>query len=129
MRQFAKGLPLVVVVLVVALTACSGPTFNASGSYSGTGSSGGTPFSLTATITATSTANQWDLSITSPSETDTGTCTHAPNGSAGNLTCTFTYTTGGPGTVVFAGTLTNNTWSGSYTDSNGPGGTFTLTRS
>ncbi|HKI58111.1 MAG TPA: hypothetical protein VKA00_02695 [Trueperaceae bacterium] len=111
---------------LLVLAACSGPTFDPTGNYTGTGTSGGSSFPITATISSTSSANTWDLSITSSGGTFAGTCAHAPSGAEGNLSCTFDYASG---TVVFAGTVTGNTYSGTFTDTGGAGGTFTLTRS
>ncbi|MEJ2667921.1 MAG: hypothetical protein P8Z81_12630 [Deinococcales bacterium] len=120
------GLSVVVVVFVLGLSSCSGVSFNALGNYSGSyDATGSIPVPITMAITATSTADQWNLSITTPSATDLGTCIHDPAGATGNLICTFTSS---PDTIVFTGTLTNNTYTGTYTVSSGGGGTFTATR-
>ena len=127
MRLRTAAWLIVGVVFVLTVSACSSAGFDPTGNYSGTASQGGSTFPTTASITSTSTANQWAFSITSGGGTDTGTCTHNPAGSAGNLTCTFNYSS--TGTVVFTGTLSNGTYAGTFTDTNAAGGTFTLTRS
>ena len=115
------------VLFVLVVAACSSATFDPTGTYTGTGTESGSTFAISATISSTSTANQWAIAFTTGGSTSTGSCTHNPSGTAGNLTCTFAYSS--TGTAVFTGTLSNNTYSGSFTDTNVPaGGTFTLTR-
>jgi len=112
--------------MLLVLAACSGVSFDPTGSYSGTVTTSGSAVPVSGTITNTSTANSWGFTLVSPGGPVSGTCTHDPAGSAGNLTCSFNYS---GGTVTFNGTLANNTYAGSYTDTGGPGGSFTWTRS
>ncbi|HKI59292.1 MAG TPA: hypothetical protein VKA00_08760 [Trueperaceae bacterium] len=112
-------------VLLLALSACSGPVFDPTGNYAGTLSSGGSPVPVTTAITATSTPNTWDFSLSGGGTAFTGTCTHDTSVSAENLTCTLDVS----GTILtFTGDLHNDTWSGTVTDGMTPA-TFTVTRS
>lgn len=120
------GLSVVVVVFVLGLSACSGGGFNPLGNYTGSfDPTGSIPVPISMDITASSTADQWTLGVTTPGATNSGTCIHDPAGTTGNLICTFTST---GATLTFIGTLTNNTYAGTYTLSTGGGGSFTETR-
>lgn len=126
-RGIGRAAAGVVFVLVVA--ACGGLAFYPVGNYAGdTVVTGNGTIPTTATITATSTtAGSWDFQLVMSPTTYTGSCLHTQGGSAGNLTCTgsgsSTHLSG-----TFTGDLTGNTWSGSFTDSAGETGWFSLTR-
>jgi len=124
MRTIRVGLSVLAVVSLFALAACSGPVFDAAGNYAGTITAGGSPAPVTTTITATSTQNTWDFTISGSGISYTGSCTHDPGGTAGNLTCSFA-----SGLGVLDGTLSGNAWTGDYLVSGSAVGTFSLTRS
>ena len=113
-------------LLMLTLAACSGPSFDPVGSYTGTASTGGGgSVALTATVVSTGGGWSWTM-VAGGSNSYTGTCTHDTSVSDTNLTCTFT-----DGTITgsFTGNLQGNTWSGTFSDDSPESGTFTLTRS
>lgn len=113
------ALSAVAIAALVVLAGCGSLVFDPTGTYVGT--IAGVPG--TATITSTFAANTWDLNVTLPGPTYTGSCSHDPNGVTGNLYCVF-----GGGFGVLDGSLNGNTYQGTYTASGSPMGPFTLIR-
>ena len=124
MRTISVGLSVLAAVSLFVLAACSGPVFDPAGNYAGTISAGGSSIAITTSITATSATNSWDFTISGSGFSYTGSCTHDPSGTAGNLSCSFA-----SGTGVLDGTLNGNAWTGEYLVSGSAVGTFSFTRS